>query len=215
MSRNEISQEIINTCLKMSEMGLNQGTSGNISVRYEKGMLITPTSVPYEYLSPDDIVYVDMNGQSEPGKNPSSEWRFHLDILKSKPEEDVVLHNHAVCATAVAVMNKEIPAIHYMVAAAGGNIIPCAPYATYGSQALSDNAVKALKGYKATLLQHHGMITTAKTLEKALWLAQEVEVLAKLYLSILPIMNPAPILSDAQLEEVLVKFHGYGLRDAK
>jgi L-fuculose-phosphate aldolase len=213
MNRTELSQEIINTCLKMSAMGLNQGTSGNISVRYENGMLITPTSVPYEHLSPDDIVFVDMNGHAEPGKVPSSEWRFHLDILKSKPDENVVLHNHAVCATAVAIMNKPIPAIHYMVAAAGGNIIPCAPYATYGTQALSEHAVKALCGYKATLLQHHGMITTAKTLEKALWLAQEVEILAKLYLAILPIMNPAPILSDEQIEEVLIKFHGYGLRD--
>lgn len=213
MSRAEISQQIIDTCLKMSAMGLNQGTSGNISVRYQNGMLITPTSVPYEDLSPEDIVFVDEHGQADAGKNPSSEWRFHLDILKSKPEENVVLHNHAICATAVAVMNKEIPAIHYMVAAAGGKIIPCAPYATYGTQALSEHAVKALQGYKATLLQHHGMITTAKTLEKALWLAQEVEVLAKLYLSILPIMDPAPILSDAQIDEVLIKFHGYGLSD--
>ncbi|WP_345830508.1 L-fuculose-phosphate aldolase (plasmid) [Pantoea sp. BRR-3P] len=213
MSRAQISQDIINTCLKMSAMGLNQGTSGNISVRFENGMLITPTSVPYEDLRLDDIVYVDMNGAAEPGKNPSSEWRFHLDILKSKPEENVVLHNHAISATAVAVMNKEIPAIHYMVAAAGGNVIPCAPYATYGTQQLSEYAVNALQGYKATLLQHHGMITTAKTLEKALWLAQEVEVLAKLYLTILPIMDPAPILSDAQIDEVLIKFHGYGLSD--
>lgn len=213
MSRAEISQQIIDTCLKMSAMGLNQGTSGNISVRYQDGMLITPTSVPYEDLSPEDIVYVDNNGQAEAGKKPSSEWRFHLDILRSKPDENVVLHNHAICATAVAVMNKEIPAIHYMVAAAGGKVIPCAPYATYGTQALSEHAVKALQGYKATLLQHHGMITTAKTLEKALWLAQEVEVLAKLYLSILPIMDPAPLLSDAQIDEVLIKFHGYGLSD--
>ncbi|KHJ67264.1 fuculose phosphate aldolase [Pantoea rodasii] len=213
MNRTAISQQIIDTCLKMSAMGLNQGTSGNISVRFGNGMLITPTSVPYEELSPDDIVYVDNSGDAEAGKNPSSEWRFHLDILKSKPEENVVLHNHAISATAVAVMNKPIPAIHYMVAAAGGNIIPCAPYATYGTQALSDHAVKALSGYKATLLQHHGMITTAKTLEKALWLAQEVEVLAKLYLSILPIMDPAPILSDAHIDEVLHKFRGYGLRD--
>lgn len=215
MNRIELCQQIIDTCLKMSAMGLNQGTSGNISVRYEDGMLITPTSVPYEELCPDDIVFVDSNGQSEPDKKPSSEWRFHLDILKSKPEENVVLHNHAIGATAVAVMNKQIPAIHYMVAAAGGKVIPCAPYATYGSQELSDYAVKALQGYKATLLQHHGMITTAKTLQKALWLAQEVEVLARLYLSVLPVMNPPPVLSDAQIDEVLHKFHGYGLRDTK
>ena len=215
MSRMAISQAIIDTCLKMSAMGLNQGTSGNISVRFENGMLITPTSVPYGDLNPEDIVYVDFHGNAEAGKTPSSEWRFHLDILKAKPEENVVLHNHAISATAVAIMNKAIPAIHYMVAAAGGKIIPCAPYATYGTQALSDYAVAALRGYKATLLQHHGMITTAKTLEKALWLAQEVEVLAKLYLSILPIMDPPPVLSDAHIDEVLIKFHGYGLSDTQ
>ncbi|QKJ86221.1 Fuculose phosphate aldolase [Paramixta manurensis] len=213
MNRREISRQIIDTCRQMNQMGLNQGTSGNISVRFDEGMLITPTSVPYEKLREEDIVYVDAQGQHEAGKKPSSEWRFHLAILQAKPNENVVLHNHAPNATAVAILNREIPAIHYMVAAAGRDVIPCAPYATFGTQALSDYAVGALRGCKATLLQHHGMIACGKTLEKALWLAQEVEVLARLYLAILPIANPAPVLSKAQIDEVLSLFNGYGLVD--
>ncbi|WP_241722222.1 L-fuculose-phosphate aldolase [Raoultella sp. HC6] len=213
MERTAIARQIIDTCLEMSRMGLNQGTSGNISVRFGDGMLITPTSVPYEQLSEDDIVFVDGQGRAETGKTPSTEWRFHQAILQAKPEENVVLHNHAVHATAVAILNREIPAIHYMVAAAGGKKIPCAGYATYGTQALSDYAVTAMTGYKATLLQHHGMIACGKTLEKALWLAQEVEVLARLYLLTLAVTPDVPVLSDAAIDEVLQKFHGYGLSD--
>lgn len=193
-------------------MGLNQGTAGNISVRYRDGMLITPTGIPYEHLTEESIVYVDAQGRHEEDKLPSSEWRFHQVVYQTRPDANAVVHNHAVNCTAVSILNRPIPAIHYMIAAAGGNSIPCAPYATFGTRALSEHVAVALRDRKATLLQHHGLITCEENLEKALWLAQEVEVLAKLYLTTLAIVDPVPVLSDDEIAIVLEKFKSYGLR---
>ena len=198
MERARLARDIIDTCLEMTRMGLNQGTAGNISVRYRDGMLITPTGIPYEHLTEESIV--------------SSEWRFHQVVYQTRPDANAVVHNHAVNCTAVSILNRPIPAIHYMIAAAGGNSIPCAPYATFGTRALSEHVAVALRDRKATLLQHHGLITCEENLEKALWLAQEVEVLAKLYLTTLAIVDPVPVLSDDEIAIVLEKFKSYGLR---
>lgn len=212
MERSRLSREIIETCLEMTRLGLNQGTAGNVSTRYENGMLITPSGIPYERLTENMIVYVDNDGQYEAGKLPSSEWRFHLAAYQTRPDANAVVHNHAIHCTAVSILNRPIPAIHYMIAAAGGNSIPCAPYATFGSQALSEFVAIALKHRKATLLQHHGLIACDVNLEKALWLAHEVEVLAQLYLSTLAITDPVPVLDDEEIAVVLEKFKTYGLR---
>ncbi|VYT85405.1 L-fuculose-phosphate aldolase [Metakosakonia massiliensis] len=212
MERSQIAQEIIETCLEMTRLGLNQGTAGNISVRYQDGMLITPTGVPYEKLTESQIVFVDAQGRHEEGKLPSSEWRFHQAVYQARSDARAVVHNHAVHATAVSILNRAIPAIHYMIAAAGGNSIPCAPYATFGSKALSEHVAATIRDRKAILLQHHGMITCESTLEKALWLAQEVEVLAKLYLTTLAVVDPVPVLSDEEIAVVMEKFKNYGLR---
>ena len=170
----------------MTRLGLNQGTAGNVSVRYQGGMLITPTGIPYEKLTEAHIVYIDAEGQHEQGKLPSSEWRFHMAAYQTRPDAHAVVHNHAVHSTAVSILNRPIPAIHYMIAAAGGNSIPCA--------------------------QHHGLIACEENLEKALWLAHEVEVLAQLYLSTLAITDPVPVLGDEAIAIVLEKFKTYGLR---
>lgn len=212
MERIKLARQIIDACLEMTRLGLNQGTAGNISVRYRDGMLITPTGIPYEKLTEEQIVYIDASGHHEEGKLPSSEWRFHMAAYQTRPDASAVIHNHAVHCTAVSILNRPIPAIHYMIAAAGGNSIPCAPYATFGSRALSDHVATALKNRKATLLQHHGLIACETNLEKALWLAQEVEVLARLWLSTLAIMDPVPTLDDAEIAVVLEKFKTYGLR---
>ena len=200
MERNKLARQIIDTCLEMTRLGLNQGTAGNVSVRYQDGMLITPTGIPYEKLTESHIVFIDGNGKHEEGKLPSSEWRFHMAAY------------HAVHCTAVSILNRPIPAIHYMIAAAGGNSIPCAPYATFGTRELSEHVALALKNRKATLLQHHGLIACEANLEKALWLAHEVEVLAQLYLTTLAITDPVPVLSDEEIAVVLEKFKTYGLR---
>ncbi|MBJ9163199.1 L-fuculose-phosphate aldolase [Citrobacter farmeri] len=212
MERTRLSREIIETCLEMTRLGLNQGTAGNVSARYQDGMLITPSGIPYERMTEQMIVYVDNDGKYEEGKLPSSEWRFHLAAYQTRPEAHAVVHNHAIHCTAVSILNRPIPAIHYMIAAAGGNSIPCAPYATFGTQELSEHVVVALKNRKATLLQHHGLIACEANLQKALWLAHEVEVLAQLYMKTLAVVDPVPVLSDEEIAVVLEKFKTYGLR---
>ena len=127
-------QSIIDACLRMNQLGINQGTSGNISLRHNEGMLITPTSVPYETMRPEQIVFMGLDGSFDSSQRPSSEWRFHLDILKARSEVNAVVHAHPTYATTLAIMGLEIPPIHYMIAVAGGDTIRCAPYATYGTE---------------------------------------------------------------------------------
>ena len=208
-------QSIIDACREMSAQGINQGTSGNISVRHGDGLLITPSGVPYDAMVPDDIVAMAWDGswKAAPGRVPSTEWRFHLDILKSKPEIGAVVHAHPIFCTIIAIMGRPIPAIHYMIAAAGGNDIPCAPYAQYGTEALSRAALDALEARRACLLAHHGMIAIGHDLRKAMWLAVEVEVLAKQYHGCLQLGTP-PLLPDDEIDSLLKRWGQYGLRDS-
>lgn len=212
VNRDKLAQEIIDTCLKMSELGLNQGTSGNVSARYQDGMLITPSGVAYEQLTPNDIVFIDNQGQFESGKVPSSEWHFHLSGYQARPDLNAVIHNHAVNSTAVSILNKAIPAIHYMVAVTGTDHVPCLPYHTFGSQALADSVEQGLQQSKAVLLQHHGMIAVEVNLAKALWLAHEVEILAELYLKVLATIPTPLTLTKEEMAVVLEKFKSYGLK---
>jgi len=202
-------QSIIDACLRMSQLGINQGTSGNISLRHDQGMLITPTSVPYETMQPEQIVFMGLDGSFDSRQRPSSEWRFHLDILKARSEVNAVVHAHPPYATTLAIMGLEIPPIHYMIAVAGGDTIRCAPYATYGTEQLSQHAVSALEDRFACLLAHHGMIAIGPSLSKAMWLAVEVETLARQYHGCLQIGTP-PLLSKAEIKKVLGKIAGYG-----
>ena len=215
MNRVELSQKIIDTCLEMTRLGLNQGTAGNVSARFDNGMLITPTGIAYDKLTPDHIVYVTEDGCFEEGKLPSSEWLFHLTCYKQREDMNAVVHNHAINCAAVSILNKPIPAIHYMVAASGTTEIPCVPYATFGSSQLATYVEEGITKSKAILLQHHGLIAGEADLDKALWLAHEVEVLADLYLKILAITPDAPVLDDASMQVVLGKFKSYGLRVEK
>ena len=205
-------QSIIDACLRMNALGINQGTSGNISLRHGDGFLITPTSTPYETLRPEQIVHMDLDGSHDPAQRPSSEWRFHRDILKARPDVEAVVHAHPTYCTALAIMGMEIPPVHYMIACAGGDTIRCAPYATFGTQELSDHAVRALEGRLACLLAHHGMIAVGPSLAKAMWLAVEVETLARQYHASLQIGKP-PLLSKEEIEKVRVRMAGYGHAD--
>ncbi len=173
---------IIDGCLAMNRLGINQGSSGNLSVRVADGFLVTPTSLPYDEMTPDDIVAMGFDGTYVGARRPSSEWRFHRDILRARPDVNVVLHTHAVHATALAVHGRGIPSFHYMVALAGGDSIRCAPYATFGTQELSDHALSALEGRLACLLANHGLIVLGGSVKAALALAVEVETLARQYL---------------------------------
>jgi L-fuculose-phosphate aldolase len=202
-------QSIIDACLRMSALGINQGTSGNISLRHGDGMLITPTSTPYEAMKPEQIVYMHLDGNHDPAQRPSSEWRFHRDILKARPEVQAIVHAHPPYSTMLAIMGMEIPPVHYMVAVAGGDTVRCAPYATFGTQELSEHAVRALEGRLACLLEHHGMIAVGPSLPKAMWLAVEVETLARQYHGCLQIGTP-PLLSKEEIEKVRLRMAGYG-----
>lgn len=205
-------QAIIDACRRMNTLGINQGTSGNISVRHESGMLVTPTSLPYDVMRPEDIVFMDANGEWQGKRQPSSEWRFHLDILQARPDANAVVHAHPPFCTSLSILERPIPPIHYMVAVAGGSDIRCAPYATFGTDELSANALVALKDRKACLLAHHGMIATGASLDKAMWLAVEVETLARQYLTCLQVEEP-PLLSDAEIQNVISRMGSYGHRD--
>jgi L-fuculose-phosphate aldolase len=202
-------QSIIDACLRMNQLGINQGTSGNISLRHHEGMLITPTSVPYEAIRPEQIVYMGFDGSFDPAQRPSSEWRFHLDILRARPEVNAVVHAHPPYSTMLAIMGLEIPPVHYMIAVAGGDTIRCAPYATFGTQELSHHAVAALEGRFACLLEHHGMIAIGPSLAKAMWLAVEVEALARQYHGCLQIGTPR-LLPKEEIKNVLGRIKGYG-----
>jgi L-fuculose-phosphate aldolase len=200
---------LIHYARRLTETGLTRNTSGNLSHRVEGGLLVTPSGMPYAQLEPDDIVLVAMDGTPQGRRLPSSEWRFHRDILRMRAEINVVLHAHAPFATSIACLRQGIPAFHYMVAVAGGADIRCAPYATFGSEELSRHAVTALDGRKACLLGNHGMIALGDDFETALTLAVEVETLAEMYWRAQQIGTPI-ILDDDEMVRVLEKFRTYG-----
>jgi len=200
---------IIATAIEMNDRRINSGKSGNVSARTETGFLITPTGLPYESMRPEDIVPVTLGGVATGPRTPSSEWRFHRDIYVDRPDAGAIVHAHSPFATTLACLGRGIPAFHYMVAVAGGKDIRCAPYATFGTQELSDNALVALSGRRACLLANHGMIAVDASLGNALALAIEVEALAEQYWRALQIGAPN-LLSDAEMDIVLEKFRSYG-----
>jgi L-fuculose-phosphate aldolase len=211
ISHIEIRRGIVDVCIEMNRSGLNQGTSGNVSHRVEGGMLITPTSLAYDRTEPEDIVEMDWDARYVGRRRPSSEWRFHRDILRARPDVNVVLHAHSVYCTTLAVHERGIPAFHYMVAVAGGNDVRCCAYACFGTQALSDRALEALDGRTACLLGHHGLIVLGESFERAMWRAIEIETLAKMYVHALAIGEP-PRLSESEMAQVheQIRRMGYG-----
>jgi L-fuculose-phosphate aldolase len=213
----EARQAIIDKCRWMNASGLNQGTSGNISARFGERMLITPSAIPYDDMTPEMIASMPIEGRYgawDGPLQPSTEWRFHLDIMVARPEVGAVVHTHSTFATVLAIARREIPACHYMIAAFGGNTVRCADYARYGTKELSENALAALEGRTACLLANHGMIATGPTLAKAMWAAVELETIAKQYYYALALGNIA-ILSGEQIMETQEGFATYGLQDPR
>jgi L-fuculose-phosphate aldolase len=210
----ELRHALIDTARAMNDAGINVNKAGNVSVRCARGrqvgLLITPTGLGYGELQPADLVFLRLaDGRATGGRSPSSEWRFHLDIHRARPELQAIVHTHSPSATALACHGRGIPAFHYMVAAAGGADIRCAPYATFGTQELSGHALAALAGRKACLLAHHGVIACEASLSAALALAVEVEHLARMYLAACALGEP-PRLPEEEMARVLAKFEHYG-----
>ena len=209
-SQENLSNEIIKAALYLKKHKLTSGHTGNVSQRFEKGMVITPTGMAYEGLTPEDIVFVSNEGKwDEQGRSPSSEWQIHLAAYEANSDVKALVHTHSNYATTLACAGKEIPAFHYMIAAAGGDTIPLVPYAIFGSKDLSDNVAKAFATRKACLMAHHGMLAGEKNLEKAIELTEIVEDLAHQYWAACQLGEPK-LLSQKQMEEVLEKFKTYG-----
>lgn len=202
-------EQLLAISRKLCELGLNRGTSGNASVRDGAGFLVTPTGMTVEEMTPRDMVWMSIDGKVQGERQPSSEWRFHRDILQARPEIGAVIHTHAMFATTLACLHREIPPFHYMIAVAGGDTIRCAPYALFGSQALSDAALSALQDRKACLLANHGMIAVGRDLDQALSVVVEVETLCEQYWRALQAGEPK-LLSAEQMTEVMEQFKGYG-----
>ena len=212
MSEAEDREAVVEACRALAASGLNRGTSGNVSLRRGDVALVSPSGVTPERLRAGDVAAMPIEGGgawSGPLR-PSTEWRFHLDILRARPEVAAVVHCHPLHATALSIARRAIPACHYMVAAFGGADVRCAPYALFGTAELSAHAVAALEGRCACLLANHGTIVCGPSLERALWLAVELETLAAQYWHSLP-LGPV-LLSEAEVAEAVEAFRGYGVQ---
>ena len=211
MNKHGLHQQLLDTSQRLVELGLNRGSSGNASVRDGNGMLITPSALPVAEMTLASMVRMDLAGKVLEGGKPSSEWRFHSDILAARPEIGAVIHTHSTFATTIACMRRDVPAVHYMIALAGSDSILCAPYSLFGEQELSDHALHALQGRKACLLGNHGMIALGTDLADALEVAVEVEFVCEIYLRTLQAGGPH-ILTSQQMHDVKEKFVEYKKR---
>lgn len=205
----ELRRQLIATAQAMQPAGLNRGTAGNVSVRDGDGFLITPTGMPYAALEAEDIPRMAFDGSHQGRRKPSSEWRFHRDLYAARPEFGAVLHAHSPFAVSLACLRLEIPPFHYMIARFGGDTVRCADYAIFGSQALSDAALRAMEGRCACLLANHGLLVAGRDLDQALALAIELEELCEQYWRACQLGQPV-LLGQAEMDEVIEKFRSYG-----
>ncbi|MCF8527518.1 MAG: class II aldolase/adducin family protein [Candidatus Nanopelagicales bacterium] len=208
-----VEQALVDASVRLEAEGLNAGTSGNVSVRVDGGLLVTPSAVPPSRLTADALVRLAMDGSVVSPGVPTSEWRIHRDIYAVRPDAGAIVHTHSTYATALASLREDLPSFHYQVAKAGGPSIRCAPYATYGTQELSDNVATALMDRRACLMSNHGMLALGSDLDAALALAIEVEVLCRQFLIARAAGTPV-LLSDEQMAQAADKFSRYGLPEA-
>ena len=209
----ELRTALVAAARRLDSLGLNRGSTGNLSHRWARGgqdgMFITPTGTGADDLRPQDLVWVGWNGEVQGEWQPSSEWHFHQASYLARPDLQAVVHTHATHATALACLDRPLPAFHYMVAVAGGDDVPLVPYFTFGTETLSQGVAQALRTRDACLLAHHGLVTAGPTLARAMKLMQEVEALCDAYLKALAVAEPT-LLNSAQMAEVIEKFRSYG-----
>lgn len=209
-SEKALRKAVIATALEMSRSGLSPGRSGNVSCRFNDGMLITPTGKRYEDTDPEDIVFVAGDGGVPDGQlKPSSEWQFHLAAYHARPDRHALVHTHSLHATVLACAHKSIPPFHYMIGVVGGKDIPCVPYATFGTEELARHVAAGLRARDACLMANHGQIAFGASLAHALELAQEVEVLAEQYYKLL-VLGDVHLLDDAEMLNIAERFKDYG-----
>ncbi|MGO4672597.1 class II aldolase/adducin family protein [Bosea sp. 2YAB26] len=211
MSEMALRAEIVAVAQAIDKAGFCPSKSGNVSARFEGGLLITPSGLPYAQTRPEDLIHLSQGGTILNGsRKPSSEWPFHVEIYKARPDAQAIVHTHSPRATALSSARRGIPAFHYMIALCGGADVRCAEYATFGTPELAENAVKALEGRKAVLLANHGVIALGQTLAGAHTIVAEVENLAGQYLDLLASGLEPVILDEAEMSRVSAKFAGYG-----
>jgi L-fuculose-phosphate aldolase len=194
---------------RLDALGMNRGSTGNLSLRCGDGMLITPTGMGADEMQPEDFVWLGDDGSQRGHWRPSSEWHFHRAIYAVRPDLNAIVHTHAVNATALACLRRGLPAFHYMVAVAGGDSVPCVDYFSFGTEALSQAVALAMRDRQACLLANHGLVAAGSSLAQAMKLVQEIEALCEVYLKALAVGEPA-ILDAAQMAEVIEKFRHYG-----
>ena len=202
-------EQMLAAIRKLDRLGMNRGSTGNVSQRHADGMLITPTGMGADELRAQDLVWLGADGRLRGEWQPSSEWHFHQAVYARRPDLHAIVHTHSVNATALAVLGRGLPAFHYMVAVAGGDSVPCTAYHTFGSQALSKAVATALADRDACLLGNHGLVAAGASLARAMKVAQEVEALCEVYLKALAVGEPNPLGSE-QMAEVIEKFRSYG-----
>ena len=209
-TENELRGQIVKAMRDMDAKGLNRGTSGNVSARFEDGMLVTPSGIRADALTPESIVRMSFIGEVALGALvPSSEWRMHAGLYQARPDANAVVHCHSRYATILACAGKPIPPLHYMVAVSGKAGVPLAPYEPFGSLELAEAVAKAMEGGLACLMANHGQITLGRSLRQAMSIAEEMEEQAAVYWGTLAIGGPTQ-LDEAQMTEVLRRFGTYG-----
>ncbi len=204
-------RDVVRVAAELEDRGLNHNSTGNVSTRCGPNLLVTPSGIAARALVPDDIVELDLDGVQVAGsRRPSSEWRLHAALYAARSDVDAIVHTHSVEATAAACVGAPIPALHYVVARAGGDTVPCAPYATYGSVELAANVVATLgTGVTACLMANHGMVAVARSLDDALALAHDVEWLAALHRRSRQLGAPV-VLGPDEIARVAEQFRHYG-----
>lgn len=207
---------IVAAARELDRLGLNQGAAGNISLRAGDALLITPSGVTSGEMRPESIARMTLSDDSGAFTGPlppSSEWRFHLDIHRARADVNAVAHTHSPYATTLATLRRDIPAVHYMIAAFGGSTVRCVDYAPYGTPELSKLAVDGLRDRHGVLLGNHGAIVTGSDLERALWRAVELEALARVYY-LASLAGRPVILPDEEIDRIVQRFESYGVRSA-
>jgi L-fuculose-phosphate aldolase len=194
---------------KLDAVGMNRGSTGNLSLRRGDGMLITPTGMGAEDLRAQDLVWLGHDDTLIGDWQPSSEWHFHRAIYRARPDLHAVVHTHSVHATALACLGRSLPSFHYMVAVAGGDSVPCIPYHLFGTEALSRDVAAAFADRKACLMANHGLVAGGATLAEAMKVVQEVESLCEVYLKVLSVGEPV-LLGKAAMAKVMARFRTYG-----
>lgn len=215
MTEADLRRELVARARELDASGLNRGSSGNLSARWGEAILVTPSGVPAGQITPDMLAKMPLDrsdGHFEGPLKPSTEWRFHLDLMRARPDFNAIVHTHAPFSTILSIARMPIPAVHYMMAAFGGPEIRCSGYATYGTADLSAEVLQAIKDRNGCLMANHGMIVGGASLARATWLAHELEALAHQYYHVLQI-GGGHILSDAQLADTAKGFASYGVQD--